>query len=382
MPLSRTCGLIGLPNVGKSTVFNALLTSKMAQTGNYPFCTIKPNIARLAVADTRLCKLQKFSKAAKIIPVEIGLTDIAGLVAGAHRGEGLGNQFLADIRNVSVLLHVLRCFRGDGFLDPTPLSDAHVILQELILSDLALVEKRYARLTKAGSKKGDDELSFIKYLKVWLEEGKPAKTVLCDFDSSLHKVAAQILRELQLLSSKPMIWVLNLGEDKFEQEQSHYREQIIADKTLFSLPPNSNENGTNDYAPIVSLSARLEEEMSDLSLDDRVSFRGEYGLTNESCAAAVTKVVHESLGLGTFFTVGPEMVHAWSFHRGANVRDASGEIHSHFKEHFVAAHTLHWEQYMTYGSLNKADDALLRRDAEYILKDGEVMHVSHKAPKK
>eukprot|EP00759_Apiculatamorpha_spiralis_P051336 PhF_6_TR5187/c0_g1_i1/m.7462/K06942/ychF; ribosome-binding ATPase len=366
----RSCGIVGLPNVGKSTFFNAMTASKIAATGNFPFCTIKANISKIPVYDQRLTMLQSFCRSEKIVPSEIGIADVAGLIAGAHKGEGLGNQFLNDIRNVNVVLHMVRCFedQDNGFPEPTPVKDIHVINSELILADLAVVEKRATRM-KVVKKKDDPELEALLGLADHLQNGKPARSFF-PLDSNTGEVAdsfsKKLVLDLQLLSQKPVVYIMNLHESAFARDTEKYRNIICQE---FEVEP----------VHVIPACAAIEEQTSQMCEEDRKQFLEEYGLSVPT-ARAVTRVVYDLLGLQTFFTVGPIMAHSWSIRKGTTAKKAAGEIHSSFDEHFKAARTLAWDKFITFPSLAAAEEAMEVRNASYVLGDGEVMLVYHNSP--
>lgn len=360
LPLFRRgAGIIGLPNIGKSTLFNALTGSQLAKTGNFPFCTIDANLSRVPVVDERLRRLAAFTGARRIVDVEVDLADVAGLIAGASHGAGLGNKFLADIRPCSVLLHTVRCFESakEGFDAPTPLEDIEVIMNELILSDLEILEKRYHKVRKT-KKSGDSEVIFVQRLIAFLESGNPA--------ADLRKMSADensLLNSYQLLTSKPMMFVLNLDEAS------------VRDGNRFSKAVEDK------FGPqrTCRVSASIEEQTSQIALrEERLLFLQEYGI-DVPRGEVLMKKVYDLLRLQSFFTVGPNMAVGWAVTQGTTSREAAGEIHSDFEKNFLSAKVLLWSDMITKPNLESAEMQMVKVDGRYVMRDGDVMIVQHSA---
>ncbi len=357
------CGIVGLPNVGKSTLFNALLSTMQAEAANYPFCTIEPNVGRIAVPDARLDQLAKIAGSAVIIPNQLEFVDIAGLVRGASKGEGLGNQFLANIRETDAIIYVLRCFENDdivhveGSVDPE--RDAEVIELELILADLESLEKRYDNLMKK-SKSGDKEtlatIAIIEPILPLLRDGKPAR---------LHKPAdreeAKRIRGLQLLTSKPAMYVLNVDEASAATGNS------LSDKAAAMAKAKGAQS--------VVISAQIEAEMAGLSEDEKKEFLGDLGL-KETGLAGIVRAGSALLDILTFFTVGPKEARAWNVRRGAAAPEAAGVIHTDFEKGFIRAETIATDDYIKYnGEAGCKEAGRLRLEGkEYLVADGDVFH--------
>lgn len=357
----RGAGIVGLPNVGKSTLFNAMTCSQIAKTGNYPFCTIDANLSKVAVYDARLRELAKFSKAQKIVDVEIDLADVAGLIAGASKGAGLGNKFLADIRPCTIVLHMVRCFESakDGFDTPNPIEDISVIMQELILSDMDAVEKRYQKVKSRG--KGDTEMIFSKRLLEWLEAGKPAT----DFKITPNTEEPEFLKQYQLLSAKPMLFVLNV--DDASMKEGNQFSKLVEDKY-----------GIEVTCRVCSV---IEEQTSQFTREERIDFLKEYGLTIPATDVLLQKA-YKMLKLQSFFTVGPQMAHGWPIVEGTNAKQAAGEIHGDFEKFFVKGKVCPWDQFIKFPNFTVAEQTGLRPvDQKYIMNDGDVFIVEHSAKK-
>ena len=356
----RGAGIVGLPNIGKSTLFNALTCSQQAKTGNYPFCTIDANVAKVAVYDDRLRKLAKFSGAPKIVDVEIDLSDVAGLIEGASKGAGLGNKFLADIRPCNIVLHMVRCFESakDGFDAPDPLRDIAVIENELILSDLDTMEKRAAKMRSKRS--NDPELHLAQRTVQWLSDGKPAHTLKADDGE------AQTLHAYGLLSAKPMLYVLNVDDSSVKNGNDFSK--AVEDKF-----------GADRVCRIC---ASIEEQTSQFTREERLEFLKAYDIDAPRGEELLSKV-YQLLKLETFFTVGPNMAHGWTMRKGSTAKEASGEIHGDFEKHFRHAQIASWEKFISCVNLKHAESfAMQQKDASYVMRDGDVMIVHHDAPKR
>jgi len=356
------CGIVGLPNVGKSTLFNALTQTAAAQAANYPFCTIEPNIGNVAVPDPRLETIAKIGGSQKIIETQLGFVDIAGLVRGASKGEGLGNQFLGNIREVDAIVHVLRCFEDDDIQHVDnkidPISDAETVETELMLSDLESLEKRVPNLIKKGTQ-GDKEakisaLVLGRALDL-LRDGKPARlTKRDDAEEERHFQMAQ------LLTAKPVLYVCNV------EEASAANGNALSARVF--------EKAKAEGAEAVVVSAAIEAEISTMPPEDREVFLDDLGLT-ETGLARVIRAGYELLHLITFFTVGPKEARAWTVHKGATGPNAAGAIHSDFEKGFIRAETMAYEDYVQYNGEAGAKEAGKWRSEgkEYLVKDGDIM---------
>ncbi|MFV0409291.1 MAG: redox-regulated ATPase YchF [Paracoccus sp. (in: a-proteobacteria)] len=355
-------GIVGLPNVGKSTLFNALTRTAAAQAANFPFCTIEPNVGEVAVPDGRLDKLAEIAGSKQIIPTRITFVDIAGLVKGASKGEGLGNQFLANIREVDAIAHVLRCFEDDdithveGRIDP--LADAETIETELMIADLESVERRMDNLVrklKGGDKEAKEQQRLLELAKVALEEGQPARTV---------EIAAEdekAWRMLQLLTAKPVLYVCNVAESDAATGNSH--------------SARIGEKAAAEGAAVVVISAAIEEEIAQLEEEERDAFLEEMGL-HEAGLDRMIRAGYELLGLRTYFTCGPKETRAWTIHKGWKAPQAAGVIHGDFEKGFIRAETVAYDDYIALGGEQKAREAgKLRAEGKgYEVADGDVMH--------
>jgi GTP-binding protein YchF len=356
------CGIVGLPNVGKSTLFNALTETAAAQAANYPFCTIEPNIGNVAVPDPRLQTIAKIGGSQKIIETQLGFVDIAGLVRGASKGEGLGNQFLGNIREVDAIVHVLRCFEDDDIQHVDnkidPISDAETVETELMLSDLESLEKRVPNLVKKGTQ-GDKEakisaLVLGRALDL-LRDGKPARlTKRDDAEEERHFQMAQ------LLTAKPVLYVCNV------EEASAANGNALSARVF--------EKAKAEGAEAVVVSAAIEAEISTMPTEDREVFLEDLGLT-ETGLARVIRAGYELLDLITFFTVGPKEARAWTVTKGATGPNAAGAIHSDFEKGFIRAETMAYEDYVQYNGEAGAKEAGKWRSEgkEYLVKDGDIM---------
>ncbi len=360
------CGIVGLPNVGKSTLFNALTETQAAQAANYPFCTIEPNIGNVAVPDPRLNKLAAIAGSQKIIPTQLAFVDIAGLVRGASKGEGLGNQFLGNIREVDAIVHVLRCFEDDDIQHVEnkvdPVADAETVETELLLSDLESLEKRvpaFAKKATSGDKEAKAAASVLGQALELLRQGKPARlTEPKDVEEE------RILKQAQLLTTKPVLFVCNVEEANAANGNAH-SEAVFA-------------RAKAEGAQAVIVSAAIESELVGMDADERMMFLEEMGL-HETGLARVIRAGYELLHLLTFFTVGPKEARAWTVHQGASAPEAAGEIHSDFQKGFIRAETVAYDDYVALGGEAKAREAgKLRAEGKaYVVQDGDVMHFLH-----
>jgi len=357
------CGIVGLPNVGKSTLFNALTETQAAQAANYPFCTIEPNVGQVAVPDLRLDQLAAIAGSAKIIPTQLAFVDIAGLVKGASQGEGLGNQFLGNIREVDAIVHVLRCFENDDIQHVAnkidPIADAEVVETELLLSDLESLEKRVPALAKKGTQ-GDKEAKIaaavLGQALELLREGKPARlTVPKDEEEARHFALAQ------LITAKPVLYVCNVNED--DAANGNAMSALVFDK--------AKAEGAN----AVVVSAAIESELVGMAMDERLAFLEEMGL-HETGLARVIRAGYDLLHLITFFTVGPKEARAWTVSKGSKAPQAAGEIHSDFERGFIRGETIAYDDYIALNGESGARDAgkLRQEGKEYVVKDGDVLH--------
>jgi ribosome-binding ATPase len=355
------CGIVGLPNVGKSTLFNALTETAAAQAANYPFCTIEPNVGNVAVPDPRLDRLAEVAKSAKKIETQLAFVDIAGLVRGASTGEGLGNQFLGNIREVDAIIHVLRCFEGEvthveGRVDP--IADAETVETELMLSDLESLEKRVPALAKKAAQGDKDAKAASAVLGRALDllrAGSPARlTVANDPEEQ------RALDQAQLLTAKPVLYVCNVDEGSAAEGNA--------------LSARVFDKAKAEGAQAVVVSAAIEAEIATMPVEDRAEFLSDLGLT-ETGLARVIRAGYELLHLITFFTAGPKEARAWTVPKGAHAPQAAGAIHSDFERGFIRAETIAFDDYVAFeGETGARDAGKLRSEGkDYVVKDGDVM---------
>ena len=356
------CGIVGLPNVGKSTLFNALTQTAAAEAANYPFCTIEPNVGEVGVPDARLEKLGRVAKSAEIIPTRLSFVDIAGLVAGASKGEGLGNQFLAHIREVDAVAYVLRCFEDEnvthveGRVDP--LADAEIVETELMLADLESCERRAANLekrAKTGDKEAKAELALVEKGLELLKAGKPAR---------LAKLGAEEepgFRALQLLTAKPVLYVANVDEASAATGNAYSRKV--------------EERARAESAGCVVISAKIEAELAGLALDEKAAFLADLRLAEPGLNRLIREG-YKLLDLVTFFTAGPKAARAWTVTRGTKAPQAAGTIHTDFESGFIRAETIACDDFVALGGEAGAKEAGKMRleGKDYVVQDGDVMY--------
>jgi GTP-binding protein YchF len=356
------CGIVGLPNVGKSTLFNALTATQAAQAANYPFCTIEPNVGRVAVPDPRLDALARIGKSAQIIPTQLEFVDIAGLVRGASKGEGLGNQFLAHIREVDAVLYVLRCFESteithvEGSVDP--LRDADTVETELMLADMEGLERRVtnaAKKAKGGDAEAKAQLPVLEKTLAALQAGKPARSVALSADEK------PIFKQLQLLTGKPVLYICNVNED--DAATGNAMTELVAARAK------------SEGAQTVVISAAIESEIAQLSPEEQKDFLETLGL-DQPGLNKVIRAGYALLDLITYFTVGPKEARAWTVRRNAKAPEAAGVIHGDFERGFIRAETIAYEDFVANNGEQGARDAgkLRSEGKDYIVQDGDVMH--------
>ncbi len=359
--MSLKCGIVGLPNVGKSTLFNALTKAGIAAE-NYPFCTIEPNVGIVEVPDPRLVPLAAIAKPERVMPAVVEFVDIAGLVAGASKGEGLGNQFLANIRETDAIAHVVRCFEDENVVHVTgkvnPISDIDTINTELALADMAAVEKQLAKYTKVARSGGDKEaqriVAALEKVLVVLNEARPART------ADLYDEDKEVLRPFFLLTMKPTMYVANVAEHGFH------------DNPLLDAV---TARAASEGAPVVAVCASMEAEIADLDGDDKQVFLADMGLTEPG----LDRVIHAAyalLGLSTYFTVGPKEVRAWTIHVGDTAPKAASVIHTDFEKGFIRAEVTAYDDFISCKGEHGAKEAGKMRleGKEYVVRDGDVMH--------
>lgn len=353
-------GIVGLPNVGKSTLFNALVANAKAEAANFPFCTIEPNVGVVSVPDERLEVLAKISNSEKIVPTRIEFVDIAGLVKGASRGEGLGNQFLANIREVDAIVHVVRCFDNDDIIHVSgsvdPARDIEVINLELALADLGQVEKRVERLRKQAknSKEAAEELVILEKILICLNDGISARKV------DLSKEEEELIKNLGLLSRKPIIYAANVSEDDL----------ATGNDWVESVRQIAQE----EQAKVVIVSAQVESELVELSEEERKDFLGSLGV-EEGGLKSLIQATYELLGLRTYLTTGPQETRAWTIISGMKAPQAAGVIHSDFERGFIRAETVSYQDLVNSGTMSAAKEkGLVRSEGkEYIVQEGDVL---------